>query len=870
MKKRVLSLLLTMVMMVGLLPNAFAAKKPTFTDVSKDMWCYDYVEFVAKKGYFKGTTETTFAPNNTMTRQQFVTVLGRMVGAKVDHSVTVFSDVPVNTYSTGYIAWAVKHGIVNGYEDGTFRPTQPVTRQQMAAFMSRFMDYYTKVYGAKFLKKATASSFNDYERIANPEFKACVDRCRVYGLIEGYADGFYRPANNATRAHVAAVITRLAKVMRLGGGGGGGDDYELNYISDDSVVYSDGNDDGVFTIVDITDTTAVIDPDLYFLNWSDEAGANSYVAGDKLVMAEEGEEDIYANWADKNDLLYLAIGKTVNEINSVGNDKLGEFDAAIPYVAFADMKAVAPMAVVNGARNVNLAAAAELDADIVEKLIATAATYAIEVLGNGAKAGAELALADVEELVKAVLDVIDPTQVWWTGASRTAKIKNLAKALYEEVKFHGVCLLDELYSVNGKAIFDAIALKDGNSTLVVVKNDKKFYNADGSALGAKAALVRVAKAVAVDLAASLKGYTDYTTELVLTGDLTAEFDMAPAFEAQTAGFPTVYNFNAIVELDSDGVLAYKYDAGRNYVQLIVDADMQAAYEENADAIVKAALENKAAVATLKNKLMSGIESKIPAELKSYVDEKALNDAVDAWLVANLDTTVYEDATAPYYLPYEYFWFMGGKVDENGKVLTGDTTRHLFNNEDLIAFVDGVVLEVAKDKAAEAGFSWDVVVELDLEKGFIEAAKRGFGIDIDAIAAGMAGEFSKYLNNVGVVNSFAGLMGVKVGSLTKVMTDDIVLNKLNGKAPSYVKAIAKVIEKVDSNTSALTINGVTVDASDLAAVKAAKDGKALCLAVADLLNNWSGVALGDAVTVDMTANVFGATANTGVVFQIVLK
>ena len=380
----------------------------------------------------------------------------------------------------------------------------------------------------------------------------------------------------------------------------------------------------------------------------------------------------------------------------------------------------------------------------------------------------------------------------------------------------------------------------------------------------------MAKAVAVDLAASLKGYTDYTTELVLTGDLTAEFDMAPAFEAQTAGFPTVYNFNAIVELDSDGVLAYKYDAGRNYVQLIVDADMQAAYEENADAIVKAALENKAAVATLKNKLMSGIESKIPAELKSYVDEKALNDAVDAWLVANLDTTVYEDATAPYYLPYEYFWFMGGKVDENGKVLTGDTTRHLFNNEDLIAFVDGVVLEVAKDKAAEAGFSWDVVVELDLEKGFIEAAKRGFGIDIDAIAAGMAGEFSKYLNNVGVVNSFAGLMGVKVGSLTKVMTDDIVLNKLNGKAPSYVKAIAKVIEKVDSNTSALTINGVTVDASDLAAVKAAKDGKALCLAVADLLNNWSGVALGDAVTVDMTANVFGATANTGVVFQIVLK
>ena len=143
MKKRVLSLVMTLVMMVSLLPNAFAAKQPTFTDVNKDMWCYDYVEFVAKKGYFKGTTETTFAPNNTMTRQQFVTVLGRMVGAKVDHSVTVFSDVPVNTYSTGYIAWAVKHGIVNGYADGTFKPTNPVTRQQMAAFMSRFMDYYT-------------------------------------------------------------------------------------------------------------------------------------------------------------------------------------------------------------------------------------------------------------------------------------------------------------------------------------------------------------------------------------------------------------------------------------------------------------------------------------------------------------------------------------------------------------------------------------------------------------------------------------------------------------------------------------------------------------------------------------------------------
>ena len=87
MKKRIISLLLVVSMVLSLLPvSALAAgTKDTaadspFTDVKPGDWCYDAVLYAKANGFFSGTSETTFSPNGTMTRGMFVTVLGRMAG----------------------------------------------------------------------------------------------------------------------------------------------------------------------------------------------------------------------------------------------------------------------------------------------------------------------------------------------------------------------------------------------------------------------------------------------------------------------------------------------------------------------------------------------------------------------------------------------------------------------------------------------------------------------------------------------------------------------------------------------------------------------------------------------------------------------
>lgn len=131
MKKRIISLLLVVSMVLSLLPvSALAAgTKDTaadspFTDVKPGDWCYDAVLYAKANGFFSGTSETTFSPNGTMTRGMFVTVLGRMAGidpAKYGGD-TGFTDVPEGMYYAPYVKWAAQYGITGGTGDGRFSP----------------------------------------------------------------------------------------------------------------------------------------------------------------------------------------------------------------------------------------------------------------------------------------------------------------------------------------------------------------------------------------------------------------------------------------------------------------------------------------------------------------------------------------------------------------------------------------------------------------------------------------------------------------------------------------------------------------------------------------------------------------------------
>ena len=221
MKKRIMSLLLAMVMTVSLLPGvAGAAKVENFSDVSKDAWYYSYVDFVADKGYFVGTSDTTFSPEMTMTRAMFVVVMAALEGVKVDNNVAPFTDVPANTWYSGAVAWAAENGVIAGIGDNKFAPDAEITREQMAVIMNAYINWHSKKHGEDQREKAKIDTFLDKASVSSWAVEA-VDNCRAWGLIVGAPDGNFYPQNNATRAEVATVVYNLAWMV-LGGGGGGG------------------------------------------------------------------------------------------------------------------------------------------------------------------------------------------------------------------------------------------------------------------------------------------------------------------------------------------------------------------------------------------------------------------------------------------------------------------------------------------------------------------------------------------------------------------------------------------------------------------------------------------------------------------------
>ena len=132
-----------------------------FTDVPDFEWYRDSVAYVFGKGLMNGVTEDTFAPDSPVSRGMLVTILHRMAGAPDAAGTVSFSDVTPGMYYEAPIAWAAGNGIVNGYPDGTFAPENSVTREQMATILSR----YAQTQGVDTSPAADLSAFSDRDAV---------------------------------------------------------------------------------------------------------------------------------------------------------------------------------------------------------------------------------------------------------------------------------------------------------------------------------------------------------------------------------------------------------------------------------------------------------------------------------------------------------------------------------------------------------------------------------------------------------------------------------------------------------------------------------------------------------------------------------
>lgn len=136
------------------------APEMPFTDIQKTDWYFDAVGYVYQKGLMSGTFATTFGPNITTTRGMIVTILHRMEGTPAAAGAS-FQDVQTGKYYANAVAWAAANGIVTGYGNSTFGPNDTITREQLASILYRYASY--KKYDVS--KRVNLGTFADAGKI---------------------------------------------------------------------------------------------------------------------------------------------------------------------------------------------------------------------------------------------------------------------------------------------------------------------------------------------------------------------------------------------------------------------------------------------------------------------------------------------------------------------------------------------------------------------------------------------------------------------------------------------------------------------------------------------------------------------------------
>lgn len=173
-----------LVFFVLLTPTHVAA----FSDVAANVSYADAVAYVSQRGIIEGYSDGEFKPNNTVTRGQISAMICRLVGESENLPVNgnLFSDMPTSVWCNGYVTKAVSLNIINGFQDGTFRPNHVVSYNQAIAMLLR-------AFGLRGEAESAGGYPNGYWTVANQ-----------YGFLDGVSTK--SPSNAGIRRYEVAVI----------------------------------------------------------------------------------------------------------------------------------------------------------------------------------------------------------------------------------------------------------------------------------------------------------------------------------------------------------------------------------------------------------------------------------------------------------------------------------------------------------------------------------------------------------------------------------------------------------------------------------------------------------------------------------------
>lgn len=216
MKKRfVLTALILCMLLSLLLPVASAAQQTgetedgeeaRYTDVTPKDWFYESVMEATRRGLLNGMGPEIFLPEGHTTRAMLLTVLYRMAG-EPETDGALFPDVPAKAWYAKAVAWGTKNEIAKGFEDGTFRPNAPVSREQTAALLYR----YAACCGYDVSLREPLEGFADAAQVQSWSRDA-MQWSVAAGLLGGMKEGerqMLKPGGYTTRAQLATILCRF-------------------------------------------------------------------------------------------------------------------------------------------------------------------------------------------------------------------------------------------------------------------------------------------------------------------------------------------------------------------------------------------------------------------------------------------------------------------------------------------------------------------------------------------------------------------------------------------------------------------------------------------------------------------------------------
>ena len=177
-----------------------------YVDLVQSMWYHEPIDYVLSHGIMNGMTDNTFGPDVVLTRAMVVTMLYAMDGKPAVSGNNPFSDIQSGDWYINPVLWAAEKGVVAGYDDGTFRPGNPVTREELATMLRSYAAYKGKDASAN----GDLSGFADWASISGWATDN-VSWAVGHGIISGRDGNMIAPKGTATRAEAATMFARVSQ-----------------------------------------------------------------------------------------------------------------------------------------------------------------------------------------------------------------------------------------------------------------------------------------------------------------------------------------------------------------------------------------------------------------------------------------------------------------------------------------------------------------------------------------------------------------------------------------------------------------------------------------------------------------------------------